>query len=139
MEYAESGDSDSGPLHQPQNRNHPRMSSGRTDRNAAPIASYKASVVRAAADFRTVFAFDHNSSIGVRSELYGGNGINSAPACSISCFTSASWCGLRLSQITTSPGCNCGTSACATEVWKAGVSVAPPDSRSAEISVTVVH
>ena len=61
------------------------MSSGRTDRNAAPIASYKASVVRAAADFRTVFAFDHNSSIGVRPELYGGNGTNSAPARSISC------------------------------------------------------
>jgi hypothetical protein len=45
------------------------MSSGRTDRNAGPITSYKASVVRAAADFRTVFTFDHNSSIGVRSEL----------------------------------------------------------------------
>jgi hypothetical protein len=58
------------------------MSSGRTDRNAGPITSYKASVVRAAADFRTVFTFDHNSSIGVRSELYGGNGTNSAPAVS---------------------------------------------------------
>jgi hypothetical protein len=59
------------------------MSSGRTDRKAAPIASDNASVVRAAADFRTVFTFDHNSSIGVRSELYGGNGTNSAPAFSI--------------------------------------------------------
>src|SRR5512135_1459231 len=114
MEYTESGGAVSGPPHQPQNRNHPKMSAGRTDRNAAPIASYNSFVVRAAADFRNIFAFDHNSSIGVRSELYGGNGTNSAPACSISCFTSTSWCGLRLSQITTSPGCNCGTSACAT-------------------------
>src|SRR5512142_3200110 len=109
----ESGDPDSGLPHQPQNRNHPRMSSGRTDRNAGPITSYKASVVRAA-DFRTVFTFDHNSSIGVRSELYGGNGTNSAPAFSICGFTSTSWCGLRLSQITTSPGCNGGASTCAT-------------------------
>src|SRR5512135_1933462 len=114
MEDTESGDPDSGPPHQPQNRNHPRMSSGRTDRNAAPIASYNASVVRAAVDFKIVFTFDHKSSIGVRSELYGGNGTNSAPACSISCFTSALRCGLRLSQITTSPGCNCGASTCAT-------------------------
>jgi hypothetical protein len=68
----------------------PRMSSGPTDRNAAPIASYNVSVVRAATDLRNVFAFDHSSSIGVRSELYGGNGTNSAPACSITCFTNAS-------------------------------------------------
>src|SRR5512144_434928 len=65
----ESGAPDSGLPYQPQNRNHPRMSSGRTDRNAGPITSYNASVVRAAADFRTVFTFDHNSSIDVRYEL----------------------------------------------------------------------
>ena len=78
------------------------------------MALYSVSVVRAAADLRNVFVFDHNSSIGVRSELYGGNGTNSAPAVSIRCSTAAFWCGLRLSQITTSPGCNCGVSTCST-------------------------
>ena len=73
MASAGSGDPDSDPSDQPQSRNHPRMSSGRAARKAAPIASYNASVLRAAADLRTTFAFDHNSSIGVRSELYGGN------------------------------------------------------------------
>lgn len=53
------------------------------------MASYSVSVVRAAADLRNVFVFNHNSSIGVRSELYGGNGTNSAPAVSIRCSTSA--------------------------------------------------
>ena len=43
------------------------MSSGRTDRNADPITSYNASVVRAAADFRTVFTFDHFT-IGLRTD-----------------------------------------------------------------------
>src|SRR5512135_501409 len=147
MEYTESGGAVSGPPHQPQNRNHPKMSAGRNDRHAAPIDSYNSFVVRAAADFRNIFAFDHNASIGVRSELDGGNGTNSAPAGSISGFTCASRCGLRLSPITTLPDCNCGASTSATEVWKAGVSVAPskasgattPDSRRAAISVTVVH
>src|SRR5512142_1656109 len=66
--------------HRPQDLNQPRMSSGHTARNAAPIASETASVVRAAADRSHPLTFENISSIGVRSGRYGGNGIKLAPA-----------------------------------------------------------
>src|SRR5512135_1145326 len=66
--------------HRPQDLNQPRMSSGHTARNAAPIASETASVVRAAADRSHPLTFENISAIGVRSGLYGGNGIKLAPA-----------------------------------------------------------
>src|SRR5438309_1206192 len=62
------------------------------------------SVVRAPAELNTSLTFENISSIGVRSGLHGGNGTTRAPASSTASTTSSALCGLRLSQITTSPG-----------------------------------
>ena len=69
------------------------------------------------------------------------------PARSIAAATPAARWGLRLSNTTTSPACNAGTSTCSTYVWNAAVSVAPgnasgartPSRPNAAITVTDSH
>ena len=49
--------------------NHPRMSPARTARRASPIASIRASTVRAAADRSAALSLENSRSIGFRSGL----------------------------------------------------------------------
>src|SRR3954452_20538735 len=94
--------------------NHPAISSGVTSCKADANAAYTASVVRAAADRSAPLTFETISSIGVRSGLYDGSGTTRAPAASTASIASSDRCGWRLSQTTTSPGLNSGTSTSAT-------------------------
>ena len=91
--------------------NHPAILSRVTSCKAEPNASWTVSFVRAAADLIAPLTFENISSIGVMSGLHGGNGTTSAPAASTA---SSDSCGLRLSQITTSPGFNSGARTSAT-------------------------
>ena len=81
---------------------------GRTERRIDRL------LVRAAADLIAPLTFETISSIGVRSGLHGGSGTTRAPAASTASIASSDSCGLRLSQITTSPGFNSGTSTSST-------------------------
>src|SRR5208337_918528 len=84
---------------------------------------------------------------GYKSELYGGRGNTLAPACSMARATPEARWGFRLSNTTTSPACNSGTSTMSTYVWNAAVSVAPgkasgastPPNPNAAITLTVPH
>src|SRR5215472_13853024 len=95
-------------------QNHPAISSGVTSCKAEPNAASTVAVVRAAADLIAPLTFENISSIGVRSGLYDGSGTTRAPASSTASTASSDRCGLGLSQTTTSPGCNSGTSTSAT-------------------------
>src|SRR5205823_6011836 len=100
-------------------------SCGDTSCKAEAIASVTVFVVRAATDRNDSLTLENISSMGVRSGLHGGSGTTLAPAASTALTTTLALCGLRLSQITTSPACRCGTRTCSTSLWKAAVSVAP--------------
>jgi len=113
---------------------------------AAAMASRSASWVRALADLKNSFTFDHIFSIGFKSGEYGGRNRTSAPTEWIKSRASLSLCADRLSITTMSPGLSVGSRTCRTYSRNTSPVVAPsmamqavlPSRRIDEI-IVVVH